>query len=119
MKKWIGTKSYDTDKATKVCGCYSAADELEALYLKRTGEFFLYRPNSEQIIPIKRSEAEEWTRKNGDSTAYNKFFGAITGDDKRIIFSMGVSAQAIEQIKRDASDAGMQIGDYIAMKCLK
>lgn len=96
MKKVINGKRYNTESA-QYCGSHEYGysgdfDHMyEALYQKRTGEFFLYGnggPNSkyreeismntwsggEQIIPLTDDEARKWAETNLDGEDYEKLF---------------------------------------------
>ena len=99
MKKIINGKKYDTNTA-KMVGetSYSNWGDFEywyeALYRKKTGEFFLYGEGGamsryaqrigqntwgggEQIIPLTLAEAQEWAEKYLDADEYEKIFGKI------------------------------------------
>lgn len=97
MKKIINGKKYDTTTAMK-CGSYEygcggdANHIYEALYRKKTGEFFLYGeggaftqyrrdcgPRSytggEVITPLTEEEAREWAEKYLNYDEYARAFG--------------------------------------------
>ena len=98
MEKVINGKTYSTETAN--CVCYGATHgaggdfsySVEALYQKRTGEFFIHGKGGpmtkyakkmedgnlgfgEMIIPISAEEARAWTEINGDYEDYCKIFG--------------------------------------------
>lgn len=98
MKKIKNGKLYDTDTA-KCIGEYQYSHpgdfhyEYEALYVKKTGEFFLYgeggamSPYSKQvdtnswtagetIIPYTAQEAREWAEEHMDADDYLEYFTA-------------------------------------------
>lgn len=99
MKKIINGKKYDTETAALVAGYWNGYGRgdfnfiSEELYLKRTGEFFLYaeggpltqycdysggnRTYGEWIIPYSKEEAIEWVEKHCDSETYEKLFGDV------------------------------------------
>ena len=97
MKKIIDGKLYNTATAEAVDsydnGLYGTFRYWEeALYRKKTGEYFLYGyggpateyseqvgPNEygsgERIIPLTAAEAKTWMEKYGDVDTYIKYFG--------------------------------------------
>lgn len=107
MKRIIGDKLYDTDKATLVAkACNEYSDEYDdeysdensdeyrvlvgtfspAIYLKRTGEWFLYCEGGLydrygrlcmglNIIPIAPHEAKFWLAENNFVDEYIQYFG--------------------------------------------
>lgn len=98
MKKIINGKKYDTATAKAVgewdngyCGSHQYCNE--TLYLKRTGEYFLYgeggpaskyctyygsmRSAGEDIIPLTESEAREWVEKHLTADNYEEIFGEV------------------------------------------
>ena len=99
MKKIINGKKYDTFAATEVCsydnGCtYSDFNFVEeVLFLKNTGEFFIYGkggPASKysercgsiycggsEIKPVTIEEAKAFFERHGDADEYEKFFGEV------------------------------------------
>jgi len=100
MKKIIGGKKYDTNTAECV-GSYSNMNDTrnfyywrEALYKKKTGEFFLFGEGgpaskynrqintnewagSEEIRPLTESEAKEWAEQYLDGDDYENIFGEV------------------------------------------
>lgn len=100
MRKIIDGKLYDTEKAKRVGEPWSPAGFgpgdfgwcEEALYRKRTGEYFLHGeggPNTryaepygqsgwtggERIMPLTYDEAREWAEQHMDADAYIAAFG--------------------------------------------
>ena len=97
MKKIINGKMYNTETAEFIDSYESGypkdfAYVYEALYRKKTGEFFLYGeggPNtdyrvyyssnewggSSRITPYTKSEAKKWLAENGTVDTYCKVFG--------------------------------------------
>ena len=96
MTKIIGGKKYSTDTAT-VVGADGFGNKRnfkwwrEKLYLKITGEFFLYGEGgplskyrhyysanewsgSEEIIPLSLEEAREWAKEHLKRDTYTKVF---------------------------------------------
>ena len=99
MKQIINGKLYNTDTAKEI-GYYQYGDGgdfnylYEALYKKRTGEFFLYgcggantcygvecgnrcRSGGEEIIPYSEAEAKEWAEKYLSADTYITTFGEV------------------------------------------
>lgn len=99
MKKIINNKLYDTETARKIDYYqYSNASDwfyvYEALYKKRTGEYFLYGEGgamskysvscgnrqysgSSEIIPLSKEEAKEWAVENMDADDFMEEFGEV------------------------------------------
>lgn len=141
MKKIIKGKVYDTDTAKEL---YTGGSPLprrdygyfeETIYIKKTGEFFLYgRGNAaskyavscgmnewsggSKIIPLTVEKAREWVEKNADTETYESLFGEIAEDTSRTTLTIGIAADAAAKIKRAAQEAGLTVGDYIASKCV-
>ena len=98
MKKILGGKKYDTETARMV-GTYWNGNSgfgkcSEALYCKRTGEFFLYGEGGpmskygvaygdnewgygEEIRPLTVDEAKAWAEENLDADEYEAVFGEV------------------------------------------
>ena len=98
MKKIINGKKYDTDTAKKIAThsrCHGDfSDYSETLYLKKTGEFFLYGsggPMSKyatpagqnswsggsEIIPLSKEKAQKWAEKHLGVDEYETLFGEV------------------------------------------
>jgi len=99
MKRIINGKKYDTDTAELVCrrienefDIFSIIDE--ELYLKKTGEFFLYGyggamtdyrmscgngnwSGSSKIIPFTKGEAKRFVAEYGSVSTYERLFGEV------------------------------------------
>ena len=120
MKKIIAGKRYDTETA-QFCGSreYGSSGNLdhecEALYQKRTGEFFLYGeggPRSkyaeetsmnswsggEQIIPLSDQQAKEWAEANLDGEDYEKIFTVDEPEEGKKIQSFSLSGDVITKL---------------------
>lgn len=101
MKKIINGKLYNTDTA-KALGSYDNGlgdgdfyHFNETLYLKKTGEFFLYgfggpmtyyaesigdgnwRSGGEKIFPQTEAEAKKWVEDHLDADTYIEIFGEV------------------------------------------
>lgn len=98
MKKIINGKKYDTETAREIAqiseGRYRDFEYWEeTLYLKKTGEFFLYcyggaasrygQPvgdhwtDSGKIEPLAEEDAKEWVSRNCDGDTYEGLFGEV------------------------------------------
>ena len=98
MKKIIEGKMYNTETAKEVFkwdnGNYGKFEYCEeALYKKKTGEFFLYgyggpmskyaisrgneTSSGEEINPLTEKEAKKWLEKKGDTKTYIETFGEV------------------------------------------
>lgn len=99
MKKIINNKLYDTETAREIDYYqYSSSSDFyyvyEALYKKRTGEYFLYGEGgamskysvscgnrqysgSSEIIPLSKEEAKEWAVENMDADDFMEEFGEV------------------------------------------
>lgn len=140
MKKIINGKRYDTETATFVGSArYSYPGDFhyweEELYVKKTGEFFIYGiggamskysrqtgPNqwsgSEEIYPVTLKEAMEWAEQYLDADAYERVFGKIEENKSQ------VSAWISESVKKEMEmlrEKGYTIADIFetGVKSLK
>lgn len=97
MNKVINKKRYDTDSAACVCENWNGLPPSncdyfrETLYVKRTGEYFLYyaggalsqysktdganRWGIDGIKPLTNSEAMSFCQQYADADTYEKYFG--------------------------------------------
>ena len=129
MKKVIKNKVYDTATAKKMGAYqYEHAKETdltwfeEELYLKKTGEFFVfgignaaseYANRNGTIKPMSYDEAREWAEKKLDADEYIKIFGEPQEDDSRQSVNISLSAQKAAQLKQAAAKAGMTVSAYV------
>lgn len=135
MKKIINGKVYDTETATRVAGWSNDLGyrdfnwREEALYRKKTGEFFLRgaggpRTNyakrvgnmwgdGEEIMPLTYSEAQKWAEEHLDGNEYETIFGQVAEDDSRVQVCYSLSAATVETIKRRASELCITASAYI------
>lgn len=120
MKKVIDGKRYDTDTA-QVCGecSYGYPGDFnhvsETLYMKRTGEFFLYGeggPRSkyaesvsmnewtggERITPLTEDEAKAWAEENLTGEEYEEIFTVEEPEDGKKIQSFSLSGKTIQKL---------------------
>ena len=98
MKKIISGKMYNPETARKIGEWWNGQSGynyiVEAMYCKRTGEYFLYalggantqyaKPagqncwvGSEKIIPLTLVEAQEWGEIHLDADEYEAVFGPV------------------------------------------
>lgn len=98
MKKIINGKKYDTDTAKMVLSWGNNHTGFtychEELYLKKTGEFFLYgsggpmskyaqscgdncTSGGSEIIPLTEKKARLWVEEHGDADDYEEIFGEV------------------------------------------
>ena len=99
MKKIINGKKYDTNTAKELYTMSNGAQSdfghvSETLYIKRTGEFFLYGEGGpmsryaqsagqnwwtggEAITPITEAAARRWAEKNMDGDEFEAIFGEV------------------------------------------
>ena len=110
MHKVINGKMYDTKSAKKLASwndpAYPNPNDLNycysALYIKRTGEYFLYRdglgycnqdgssPDREFIDPLTFVEAKAWAEKYLDGEEYEEIFGEAEGVEVEHNRRMGI-----------------------------
>ena len=92
-KKIINGKMYNTETAEQIWQYVCDGRISEKLYLKRTGEFFLYGEGGEWsvyceeynmyrvgrglIIPLPLEAAKEWAMVNMDADSYIETFGEV------------------------------------------
>lgn len=131
MKKIINGKSYNTDTAKKVAewsSNYGVSDfnyYEEALYRKRTGEYFIYGSGNaaskyaqpaygeqnafepgEAIIPLTLDGAKKWCEQHLGTDKYEKIWGVPgEGDDFRDIHVQvtGLVAKKLNAKLRDST----------------
>ena len=134
MKKIIKGKRYDTESANSVgYDYYSNRGDFsywrETLYRKSTGEYFLHGEGGpmsryaevvgqnqwsggEKIIPLSIESAKEWAEDHLSVEEYESAFGDPEGEEKKTC-SFSLSTKAIEKLKRDSSEAGVSMSEYI------
>ncbi len=128
MKTIIDGKVYDTSTAVRV-GYWSNGltfrdpdSKEETLYLKRTGEYFIYGEGGRNtnyaerirggwrggvlVTPLTYEEARQWAEEHLSPDAYEIAFGVNTSEEKKTVtYSLPVAA--IEKLRRKASEAGV------------
>lgn len=135
MKKIIGGKLYNTDTARRLASWdngeyYSSFDLVcEALYQKKTGEFFIYGEGGartkyakctsnlwsggEAILPVSYEDARKWAEEHISADMYEEIFGKISEDDSRACVNMSLSVANIDHAKRAAAKKGITLSAYI------
>lgn len=141
MKKIISGKLYDTDTARKVSSWdngFSYSDfnyAEEALFRKRTGEYFLFGeggPNTKyarrvdsnswssgsEIVPLSFDDARLWAEKHMDADSYMREFGPVEDDETRVSLNLSLPASTVDIIRREASRQGISVSEFISQKVL-
>ena len=135
MKKIIKTKLYDTETAKKLgefsapCGRNDIHFYEETIYLKRTGEFFLYGSGNagskynkscgqqwcgnEAIIPLTYEEAREWAEKHLDAGEYSTIFGEPAENAEKERLNVWISAQSMKKLRDIQAETGLTIGEIV------
>lgn len=130
MKKIINNKVYDTATAKCVAswdnGVYGKDFNrlAEALYLKKTGEYFLFGEGGpmtqyaisrgdnewtggERIIPLTYDTAREWAQEKLDGSEYEAIFGPVAEDDSvESIYLSGIPRSVASRIRQEAQPPG-------------
>lgn len=138
MKKIISGKLYDTETATKVASCYHGDGPRdfrhysEALYRKRTGEYFLAGEGGpmshyavttgtnswsggEKIIPLTYKDAREWAEREMDADDYEAEFGAVS-EEETVHLHISLPADVADRIRKAAAAEGLSVSAVIASK---
>ena len=138
MRKIINGKLYDTETAKKVASCYHGDGPRdfrhysEALYRKRTGEYFLageggpmshyavtVGQNSwsggEKIIPLTYKEATEWAEREMDADDYEAEFGPVS-EGERVTLSISLPADVADRIRKAAASDGVSVSECIGRR---
>lgn len=131
MKKIINNKVYDTDTAREL-GRDGGGDGFsrwtEALYQKRTGEFFLHgeggpmthyavtiSDNSwsggEKIIPLSPAAAREWAEKHLSVDAYAEIFGLPDEEEteETTALNIKINSALMAKLRNAAADQGKSL----------
>ena len=137
MKKIIAGKLYDTETAHE-CGSYSNTSdyrdwhhEVETLYRKRTGEYFLHGAGGpmsryakscgdnhwsggEAIIPLSLTKAREWAEEHLDADDYEAIFGLPDEDDgDRQTLVVQLPAALVARIRQGAASDGESLTAHV------
>lgn len=138
MKKIIRGKRYDTDTAKLVGEYWNEISPRdfgyldEALYQKRTGEYFLHGQGGamtkyavstgqnswsggEQIIPLSYEAAKEWAEERLSADEYEDIFGEVEEDETKKTVAYSLPVATIETVKREASERGIGLSEVIVL----
>lgn len=136
MKQIIKGKLYNTETAKELGswanygGWRDFQHMEETLYIKKTGEYFLfgeggpmtkYAERVEQngwsggsrIMPMSYEEARQWAEEKLDADKYEEIFGPVAEDDSKTTATISINAAKWESAKRTAQQKGMGISEYI------
>lgn len=136
MKKIIDGRLYDTYTA-KLIARYEASYPVddyhyytEALYKKRTGEYFLHGEGNaasqyakkidhsiwsagEALVPLPYDRAVKWAEEHMRVEAYKDVFDEVTEDDTRTTIHLSVSAAGAERARRIAASRGVSFSSLV------
>lgn len=110
MRKIINGKRYDTKTARFVGEAsygYGKDFAKERLFLKKTGEFFLWGSGNEvsgsqQIIPLTLEEAKTWAEEYMDGDDYEEVFGEVEESKDQISTWLPTSLKAeIDKLRKE------------------
>lgn len=133
MKRIINGRRYDTQTAKKVGeASYSNCSDFhywsEELYVKRTGEYFLYGvggpmskysqqtgqnewTGGKEIIPLSLNEAKMWVEKYLDADEYEKIFGKV--EEGKVQVSTWIEKSIKAEIDNLREKKNLTIADII------
>lgn len=136
MKKIINGKLYDTDKARYLGGdSYSNSRDFhhwtEELYVKRTGEYFLYGEGGpmtkyaetigqnqwsggEKIMPMSMEAAREWAEEHLSAELYAEIFGMPDEDAEPVALNVMIDAGLMAQVRAKAAEDGASLTATVA-----
>ena len=139
MKKLVRGRRYDTETTTRLGRAFEGDESesdywSETLYVKSTGEFFLYcegesesqyaqidkngvyKP-SKDITPLSYAEAKEWTLENLDHEIFDEYFGEIDENivQKKSTISLSLTTGTIKKLKPD--HRSFERGPYEICQC--
>ena len=135
MKKIINGKVYNTETAVEV-GYWSNGQYLsdfsymrEALYRKKTGEYFLFGEGGamsryaksfgdcwgygEEIMPLSYEAAQKWAEEKLTGDEYEEIFGEVTEDESRKINAYNLATTSIEKLKRMSEKQGRSASEIL------
>ena len=103
MEKIIKGRKYNTDTAAKLVEYSIGLGPKQVLFLKRTGEFFLFI-NDKKIAPLKDAEAREWIRGNVPEMYDNIF---KENDTQRVEARFWLDKSSMNKLRVKAVDANI------------
>lgn len=132
MKKIINGKKYDTETAKQIgvfanAGSWRDFEHIEeALYLKKSGEYFLHGEGGPQtkyavsegqnswtggqkIMPLSYDNAKEWAEENLTADEYEAAFGVVEDDETQVTLNAKISAAVDSKLRRMAAAEGTTI----------
>ncbi len=136
MKQIIKGKLYNTVTARQV-GYYSNnrpnndfSHVDEYLYLKKTGEYFIYGvggqdskyavsqgqnswSGGERIVPMTVQNVKEWAEKHLSAEEYEAEFGEINEDEGYTFHSVKLTNATSERLRRASRESGRKIFEII------
>lgn len=137
MKKIINNKLYNTESA-KLVGEFQSTFAVndfhyyeEELYLKKTGEFFLYGHGNglspyakryidgmgqgEKIIPLTDQQARKWAEENMDPDDYMELFEVDEDSSARFHFKLpaGLKAEFEKACEAEGTSMGRKLNEMI------
>lgn len=110
MMKLIKGRKYNTGTATKLIEFKIGLGPKQILFLKRTGEFFLFI-DDKKIIPLKNAEAKEWVKGNAPEM-YDNIFSEDDGDQKADVHFM-IEKSLLSKAKVAAVDKNITLSALI------
>ena len=135
MKKLVRGRRYDTETTKQLGRAFEGNENdsdywSETLYVKSTGEFFLYCEGgsesryaqrdkdglytaSKDITPLSYGEAEEWASEHLDHRTYDEYFGELDeiSDKGKTTISLSLTNGSIKKLKRLAAIMGKPISE--------
>mgnify|MGYP003303769959 CR=1 FL=1 len=127
MKKVIKGKLYDTETA-KLVGEYDNGKFTndfgyfsEDLYLKRTGEFFIFGfggfftkyDGVKTITPVSYEDAKAWAEEHLIGEEYIEIFGEPEESTDKMTISLSLTEIAVAKLKQGAAKTGMSMSGYV------
>lgn len=135
MKKIINGKLYDTTTARCLgSDSYSNRRDFhywsEELYVKRTGEYFLYGEGGpmsryaetvgqnewsggEKIIPLSLDKARKWAEEHLSADEYEEAFGLPDEDAEDVVLYVKVPAVLMANLKARAAEDGKSVTEIV------
>lgn len=109
MMKLIKGRKYNTNTATKLVEYKMGLSPKQVLFLKRTGEFFLFI-NDEKIVPLKDDEARQWVKGNAPEM-YDEIFNEDSNQKADTHFM--IEKSLLRKAKIAAVDENISLGTLI------
>lgn len=129
MKKIINGRKYNTDTAEQLgewsngLGCRDFSNIEEALYRKKTGEYFVAgfggamtkyaQPvrgggwcGGEGVFPLSYEEAREWAEEHLSVEEYEAAFGEVDESDETVTITVRIPAATKAALEREQSRTG-------------